>query len=128
MKRTASASAGRSPMYRSRGSVTAYMLVLLAALLTITSSLVHHVRRYAYYNGDLEEFRTVNRVEVLTINRIKKAFENYEEEDESFVFEGVEVSIRYEDLTAYITISSENILRERMLEYNDISQIVSYYH
>jgi hypothetical protein len=94
----------------------------------VVSSLGTSVRNYHEFAIDREAMRIMNRMEVLCINRVKKKLRAYDEEDENISLGECEASIRYDDTTVSITIEYGQFTRSRVLEFDDVEDIVSSYH
>ncbi|MDO4378935.1 MAG: hypothetical protein Q4C64_07405 [Erysipelotrichia bacterium] len=70
----------------------------------------------------------MNNAEILTVLRIKKAFQEYREADEMLTYKGCIINISYEGLNAEFSISYQGYLRERKLEFDEVSQTIKEYH
>ena len=111
-----------------KGFMSFYLCMILAVTLAVVSSLCSSVRNYHEFVRDRDAMRIMNRMEILCINRVKKKLRAYEEEDESISLGECEASIHYDDTTVSITIEYGQFTRSRVLEFDDIADIVSSYH
>ncbi len=111
-----------------KGFISFYLCMILAVTLAVVSSLCTSVKDYHEFAIDREAMRIMNRMEVLCINRVKKKLRAYDEEDENISLGECEASIRYDDTTVSITIEYGQFTRSRVLEFDDVEDIVSSYH
>ena len=112
---------------KNKGFVTMYLLEILAVCLLLSSGILAEVRRYHDFEENRESFREVNWLEVLAVNRVKKQYRNYRENNETLYVKGYCISFVYEDLNCYITITGNGILRQRWLVYDDYdNEVVDY--
>ncbi len=110
-----------------KGFISFYLCMILAVTLAVVSSLCTSVRDYHEFARDRDAMRIMNHMEVLCVNRVKKKLRAYEEEDENICLGECEASIRYDDTTVTITIEYGQFTRTRVLEFDDITDIVSSY-
>ena len=113
---------------RSKGYLTLYLCLILMVVLTISASMQEAVQRYYEFGKDLEEFRRINVVEIMTINYIKQEFRDFSEKDTEFDLLECHVSIVYEGLTANIYIRSSSFERKRTLIFDDLNDIIFDYY
>ena len=111
-----------------KGFITLYFLSLLMLIIAFSCSYLRSINNYLYYRESLDAFRRMNNAEVLTVMRIKKAFDDYSEQDETLTYKGCIIDITYDGLNAEIAISYNGYLRERSLTYDPDSQAVKEYH
>ena len=105
-----------------------YLLVILLCAITLAGSLEALVARYYDFRKNLEEFRIINHVEMLVIERVKYRFANYMEKSETVEIDGCQVIITITDLQADITIRYQDMVRYRHLQYDDLdNEIADYY-
>lgn len=109
------------------GFLSVYLAELLAAALLIASTLVAAAERYAAFQEDRDELRRMNLAEVTAIRFVKDSYRQYAEQDASFAVCGCEVEIRYEEMTARITITGDFMTRRRTLTFDDIGDAVKEY-
>lgn len=94
----------------------------------ITTSLYQSVHNYHEFRSELESLRQLNWLEVIAINRAKQRLRNYDEEDEILeVGEGT-IELRYDGLTVTIIVYYQSFVRERILEFDDINDVVTEYY
>ena len=111
-----------------KGFISLYLCVILSITLTVVSSLCASVRNYHEFEKDRDAQRIMNWMEVLCINRVKQKLRDYEEEDEDLCLGECEAAIRYDDTSVTIVIEYGQFVRERLLEFDDVEDIVSSYH
>jgi len=85
------------------------------------------IQKYIYYRDHLDAFRRLNNAEVLAILRIKRSFKNYCEKDETLRYKGCIIEITYHSTSAYIYISYAGEIRERELEFDEVSETIKDY-
>ncbi len=118
----------RSLKSNKKGFITLYFLSLLLLITTFSCSYLKSINNYIYYRENLDGFRRMNNAEVLTIMRIKKAFDDYSETDETLTYKGCVIDIMYDGLNAEFVISYNGLIRERSLTYDPATQSISSYH
>ena len=84
---------------------------------------------FAYHDGtQLLQYRLAENkkqnIEWYLIHYIKHALAEYEEEDESITVEGEEVTLHYDDITAYASFQINGKLLCFRLQYDDLSDCV----
>ena len=120
-------SAGRWHTGCHEGFVTAYLCMILMAVMMVETAVISSLNRYYRFQKDLDEFRRMNHAEVIAIHRVKQSYHDYSEEDDSFWVDDCLVELYYDDLTCSIVISSPNYSRSRTLVYDDIEERVREY-
>ena len=92
-----------------------YLLGILAVCLLLSSGILAEVERYHDFEENRESFRETNWLEVLAVNRVKTKYSSYS------------ISFEYDDLLCTITITGNDVYRQRCLWYDDFDdQVVDY--
>lgn len=111
-------------MWNKKGFVAVYCLVFLCCVLFYGSLVYASIQQYQYFRENLNCFRRMNNAETLAILRIKRQFKEYAEENEKIRYKGCLIEIEYEATTAYLTLTYQGIVRERQLEYDELSETI----
>lgn len=111
-----------------KGFVTVYFTSMLLLIISFFTVCLGSLNNYLYFRNNLDAFYRMNNAEVLTIMRIKKAFQEYREKDEKLTYKGCTIDITYTGLKAEFVICYKGYIRERELEYDEISETVKEYH
>ena len=114
-------------MRNKKGFVTVYLLQILAVCLLLSHAVLTEISRYHGFEEKRAEFREMNWLEVLAVNRVKQKFRSYQEKDEMIYVDGYCISFVYNDLNCRITITGNGSFRERWLQYDDLeNEIIDY--
>ena len=112
---------------RNKGFVSMYLLGILAVCLLLSSGILAEVERYHDFEENRESFRETNWLEVLAVNRVKNKYRSYSEKNETLYLNGYSISFEYDDLLCTITITGNDVYRQRCLWYDDFDdQVVDY--
>ncbi len=101
-----------------------YAVVVLQLTLVFSFMVMEQVKTAYVTHGQND----LDFVEIAVITKVKNDLLAYEEEDESYTYKGYEVTLRYEDITCFITIKKGNeLLLSSRLEFDDIEEeFISY--
>ena len=125
MKKTVLNFRGLLPSGKSKkGFITLYMAMILSFTLAISSLANKRIRQYYEFQDDLSYVREINRLEILTINRIKQKLRNFQEEDETLWVGDYSIEIRYDDLDVDFSIAGNGLKRERKFSFDDFNDYV----
>ncbi len=116
------------PITNRRGFISYYLCIILVAAVMIVSSLQKAAVSYHDYKLQLDDFRNLNWLEVIAINRVKQKLRAYDEEDESLEVGNGSIDLHYDGLTVTITLHYNGLCRERILEFDDIIDAVTEYY
>ncbi|MBQ9036865.1 MAG: hypothetical protein IJJ19_07340 [Erysipelotrichaceae bacterium] len=111
-----------------RGFISFHLCLILASTLLITTSLYEAAVNYHSFRDELESLRQLNWLEVVAINRAKQRLRNYDEEDEILEVGDGTIELRYDGLTVTIIVYYQDHVRERILEFDDINDVVTEYY
>lgn len=114
-------------MRSSKGFISIYLLTVLAACLLLSHGIYSEMYRYHSFQSERENFRKMNWLEVLAVQRAIQSFRCYSTVNETLWLDGYSVSFIYRDLTCTITISGNGYTRIRCLQFDDIDDEVSDY-
>ena len=119
---------GQLPMKSHKGFISFHLCLILASILLITTSLYEAAVNYHSFRDELESLRQLNWLEVVAINRAKQRLRNYDEEDEILEVGDGTIELRYDGLTVTIIVYYQDHVRERILEFDDINDVVTEYY
>jgi len=111
-----------------KGFISVYFIFILLIVTSCISYLTESICRYSYYLANLDDFRRLNNVEVLIINRLKYQFKNYHEKNQLIYYDGCAILITIDGNSATFTIMSHGVYRERVLEYDSENNAVETYY
>lgn len=108
-----------------KGFFSVFGIIVLGHVLVL-STLIILMMKNNLYALKADEFIFT---EIYTINKIKKDYTNYEEENETFTYKDDEVSLVYDDLACYITYrDSRNKIIKAVLIFDDIDLFIRDYY
>ncbi len=110
-----------------KGFISIYLCLLLSTVLMVSASIKQSVVRYHKYQIELQEFREMNLVEVLLINRIKQDFYLNETKDENLKYGNCFIEIRYSGYVCEIKIYSDRFERDRKIWWDPIDEMICDY-
>ncbi len=129
MKEEMSTIAIQSLIYKkTKGFVSLYFLLVLAIVSINCCYVVESISRYYKYRRNLLAFRKMNNAEVVAINRIKGEFREYIEEDFTIYYQGVQISVEYDNTKANLIIAYDGLFRERYMVYDEATDTFEKYY
>lgn len=114
-------------MQINKGFISIYFLLILTIVSICCSYFLTSLNQHLYFRKRLDTFRRLNNAEVLTIMRIKKAYREYREKDEILTYKNCIIDITIDGFKAYITISYQDSIRERVAYYDLQEELFSIY-
>lgn len=118
----------RLPTGNRKAFISVYFIFILLIVSSYISYITESICRYSYYLANLDDFRRINNVEVLIINRLKYQFQNYHERNQLIYYDGCAILITIDGRSADFIIMSHGVYRERVLEYDSENNVVETYY
>ncbi len=110
------------------GFITVYALILLCVTMAVCMDLNRAYADKLRFIENIDEFRLINQIEVLTIARVRASYDDYRLKDEILNYQSCRISISYDGDAASITISCPKLKRHRVLRYDEIERFVTDYY